>query len=264
MAASDIERGTTSAGRVADVLLAVADAPDAVGVSEIARRLGLSKAVVYRILRSLVDRGLVSDGSGRGMYTLGSAALRLGARALGGSVDLRIAATAVLRDLQMRTGETSTVSALTGLSRMYLDQVVSPKEIRMTVELGAACPLHAGGSGKAILAFAAQDVREAVLAGELRSLTDRTITDLARLESELEEIRGSGVAISRGERESGAASVAAPVLGIDGTAIGSISVCGPRDRLDAELLAALAPDVRAAARAVTEAVGRRHAPAAQP
>lgn len=252
------ERGTTTAGRVADVLLAVADAPAATGVSEIARSLGLSKAVVYRILRSLVDRGLVTDASGRGMYTLGTAALRLGARALG-SVDLRIAAMPVLRDLQVRTGETTTVSALTGLSRLYLDQVVSPKEIRMTVELGAAFPLHAGASGKAILAFAADDVRHAVLAGELGAMTDRTITNRATLERELEEIRGSGVAISRGERESGAASVAAPVLGIEGTAIGSVSVCGPRDRLDVEVLAALAPDVREAAHAVTQAVARRRA-----
>lgn len=251
----DVERGTTTATRVADVLLAVADAPAHVGVSEIARGLNLSKAVVYRILRSLVDRGLVTDSSGRGMYQLGTAALRLGARALA-SFDLRVVAMPMLRELNVTTGETTTVSVLTGLSRVYLDQVVSAKEIRMTVELGVPFPLYAGGTGKVILAFAPEDIREAVLRGKLRPVTDQTITDIDVLREQLEQTRASGVAISRGERESGAASVAAPVLGVDGLAIGALSVCGPRDRLDLRRLNEMVPAVRQAALTVTEAIAR--------
>lgn len=250
---SEPAAGTLSAGRVADVLLAVADAGAPVGVSELARQLDLSKAVVHRILRSLVDRELVVPAPERGAYALGGGALRLGARALG-SFDLRVAALPALRELQALTGETTTVSALVGRSRIYLDQVVSGKEIRMTVELGTAFPLHAGGSGKAILAFASEQLVASVLAEPLVALTPATITDRRALERELALIRGDGVAVSRGEREGGAASVAAPVLGLDGTAIGSISVCGPRERFDAEVLAGLAPPVRAAARSVLAAV----------
>ncbi|QEC46131.1 IclR family transcriptional regulator [Baekduia soli] len=245
--------GTVAAGRVADVLLAVADAPRPVGVSELARRLGLSKAVVHRILSSLVDRGLLATSPGRGTYTLGAAAVRIGARALG-SLDLRVLALPVLGELQARTGETTTVSALVGTHRIYLDQVVSPQEIRMTVELGVPCPLHAGASGKAILAFADGRLRAAVLAGPLAGLTTQTITGAGALRAELAEIRARGVALSRGERQAGAASVAAPVLGPDGHAIGSVSVCGPRDRLDPAALEGLADAVAAAARRVSDAV----------
>ncbi len=59
--------GTVSADRVADVLLTFAGTGGSLGVSEISRRLGLSKAVVYRILRSLVSRRLLSvDEAGGG------------------------------------------------------------------------------------------------------------------------------------------------------------------------------------------------------
>jgi DNA-binding IclR family transcriptional regulator len=245
-----VERGTATAGRVADVLLAVADSPGPAGVSQIARRLGLSKAVVYRILRSLVDRGLISDSGGSGVYQLGPAALRLGARALE-SFDLRRLALPVLRELQALSGETATVSALSGLSRVYLDQVVSLNEIRMTVDLGTPLPLHAGGTGKVILAFAVEEVREAVLNTTLQRLTDWTITDADVLRESLAKIRSEGYGTSRGERESGAASVAAPLFGPDGFAIGALSVCGPRDRVGPERLLELAPAVCRAADTVT-------------
>ena len=77
-----LPQGTEAAARVADVLLLFTDGPDAWGVSAIARELGLSKAVVHRILQTLVDRRLlVADPATRG-YLLGPASAALGARAL--------------------------------------------------------------------------------------------------------------------------------------------------------------------------------------
>src|SRR3712207_9201633 len=71
--------GTVSADRVADILLTFAGTGGSLGVSEISRRLGLSKAVVYRILRSLVSRRLLSvDEAGGGRYRLGPAAAKIG------------------------------------------------------------------------------------------------------------------------------------------------------------------------------------------
>ena len=54
-----VSAGTEGAGRVADVLLDFLEGPDSLGVSALARDLGLSKAVVHRILRTLVQRGLL-------------------------------------------------------------------------------------------------------------------------------------------------------------------------------------------------------------
>jgi IclR family acetate operon transcriptional repressor len=246
--------GTAAADRVAGVLMAFVGAGSVMGVSEISRSLGLSKAVVYRILRSLESRELlVFEEPGRG-YRLGPAAAALGAWALR-NLDLRKVASPVLRRLQGETGETATVSELLGASRVYLDQVPSPQEIRMTVELGRPFPLHAGASSRVILAFAPPDLKEATLAGPLEALTSLTPTDRARLEDELSGIVESGTAASLGERQPGAGSVAAPVFGIDGYAIGALSVCGPVSRFDEETVEGIRPLVREAGLEVSRNMG---------
>ena len=255
--------GTQNAARVADVLIAVATAPEPMGVSAIGRQLGLSKAVVYRILRSLVSRDLLADSDPRGTYRLGSAGAAVGARALA-QFDIRSVAMPVLRDLQAETDETTTLSVLVGTRRTYLDQVVSQSEIRMMVELGTFLPLHAGSSGKAILAFAAGDVQERVLAATLDPVTGATITDPVVLRHELELVRRRGFAVSRGERQLGAASVAAPIIGIDDTAIGSISVCGPVGRFAAETAERAAPRVASAAGRISDQLGDLSRPQTRP
>jgi IclR family transcriptional regulator, acetate operon repressor len=123
------------------------------------------------------------------------------------------------------------VSALVPGGRVYLDQVESVKEIKMTVEVGRRFPLHAGSSSTCILAFLPTAQQEEVLAGRLDALTPRTIVDPSRLRDRLDEVLRTGVAQSDGERQAGAGSVAAPVFGVDGSVQGAISVCGPADRV---------------------------------
>lgn len=250
----DLDTGTEAATRTADVLLLFTTGPAFLGVSEIARQLGLSKAVVFRILRSLASRHLLELDAGVRAYRLGPAAAALGARALRG-LDLRQVALPILQRLQSQTGETATVSALVGESRVYLDQVPSLKEIKMTVELGRSFPLHVGASSRAILAFAAPGLRESVLVSTLAALTLATSVIGEELRATLAEVRRQGTAVSYGERQVGAGSVAAPVLGIDRHAIGSISVCGPVDRFTSEVVEHIRPLVREAAREISLQVG---------
>lgn len=249
-----LSQGTETATRVADVLLLFTDGPDAWGVSAIARELGLSKAVVHRILQTLVDRRLlVSDTTTRG-YQLGPASAALGARALRES-DLRQAAMPVLRRLQQHTGETTTVSALVPGGRVYLDQVECTKEIKMTVEVGRRFPLYVGSSSTCILAFLPQAQQDAVLEGPLEVLTSRTVTDRSVLEARLEEIRRVGFAHSDGERQAGAGAVAAPIFGLDGSPVGAISVCGPISRVDQEARDRIVPHLLKAAGEISGALG---------
>lgn len=252
--------GTESAGRVADVLSLFTAGPAALGVSEIARELGLSKAVVHRILQSLASRSFVeADPQTRG-YRLGPGAVALGARALH-DLDLRRSARPVLRQLREATRETTTLSAPLGGARVYLDQYESPQEIKMTVELGRPHPLHAGASSQAILAFLPEESREAVIGGGLARLTPDTIDEPGRLRQRLAEVRASGCATSRGERQHGAGSVAAPVFGVDGEVAGSISVCGPVSRFDPATVRRYIPMVREAAAEISRGLGWTGAPA---
>jgi IclR family acetate operon transcriptional repressor len=245
--------GTESATRVADVLMLFLKEP-AHGVSAIAGRLNLSKSVVHRILQSLVARSLIDYDDSRRVYRLGPGIAALGTRALG-NLDLRTTAMPVLRGLARVTGETVTLSALVGSSRVYLDQLPSLKEVRMTVEVGRPFPLHAGASSRAILAFAPPDLRAMVLNEALSALTSRTITSREKLEASLAETTRTGIAQSFGERQADAGSVASPLFGPRGEVVGAISVCGPVNRFDAGVIERFAPMVLEAAREISSLLG---------
>ncbi len=246
--------GTTTADRVAEVLLTFISGPASLGVSEVARDLDLSKAVVHRIFRSLVSRRFLQIDTNTRAYRLGSSAAALGARALR-DLDMRRAARPVLEALRDRTNETTTLTELVGDRRVYLDQFESPQPIRMTVELGRPHALHAGGSGKSILAFLPEPRQEEVIHRGLTQVTPATITDPVALRAELGEVAKRGYAVSLGERQHDAGSVASPVFGADGWVIGSLSVCGPVGRFDDGTVAAHAKHVLAAAKEVSERMG---------
>lgn len=223
---AETSTGTESADRVADVLLAFAQSDRALGVSEIARSLHLSKAVVHRILQSLASRSIVQPMAGESTYSLGPAAIDLGTKAWS-QLDVRTIAAPVLRALRAETRETATLSALVGHRRVYLDQYESPQEVKMVVEIGPQYPLHSGASSRAILAFLPEHFAVEAL-GELSS--SNPDTDADAFFSRLAEIRDLGYATSINERKTGAASIAAPFF--DGAAhvLGSVSSSGPAFR----------------------------------
>jgi DNA-binding IclR family transcriptional regulator len=253
-AATDAGPGTEAAARVANVLMVFASAPRTLGVSAIARELGLSKAVVHRILRTLCDKGLIAVDADSREYRLGPSAAALGARALRDS-GLRSVGVPVIADLQRRTGETTTLSALVPDGRVYLDQFESEREIKMTVELGTRFPLHAGSSGKVILAFLPESRREEILAAGLTRLTPSTVVDADALRRELAAVRTHGIAGSNGERQADAGSVAAPVFDVDGAIVGSVSVCGPRSRFDDAARTRMTAALQTAADTISRGLG---------
>jgi IclR family acetate operon transcriptional repressor len=221
--------------RAADVLTLFARSDDAtLGVTEIAQTLGLSKAAVHRILASLRSRSFVELDEDTRRYSLGPASFELGLSYLA-RIDVRALAAPELAWLSRETQETATLSVLAGDGRIYVDQVTPPREIVMSVPLGQRFPLHAGSSSKALLAFLPNGEVEDYLHGPLRQFTETTRTDPDALRDDLAHIRSRGFATSAGERQAGAASVAAPVLDHSGRPVASISVCGPAERLADEL-----------------------------
>lgn len=219
-----------SVERAVDVLLLFARAGSrTLGVTEIADQLAMSKAGVHRVLTSLNSRGLIELDQTSRRYMLGPAVMTLGLRYLA-LQDVRQLALPELRRLSEATGETVTLSLRTGHTRVYVDQVTPLREVIMSVSIGVPFPLHAGASSKAFLAFLEEEQVAAYLRQELVRLTDNTITDAGRLRRELNRISERGWAESSGERQPGAASVAAPVFDHLGQPAAVISVCGPAER----------------------------------
>jgi IclR family transcriptional regulator, acetate operon repressor len=251
------ERPEAPAGaidRALAVLGVLADASQPMGVTEIAKRVGLPKSVVHYHVSALVRNRYVEARPDR-RYGLGYAALRLG-RGNYSSLEVRAKALPHMRALHHDTWETVTLSVLVGRERVYVDQLVSPQEIKLAVELGRPMPLYAGASGRAIMAFLPNDAREAVLAQPLERLASGTVVDPASLRSLLESVRKDGVAVSRSERQDGGASVAAPVFDNHGVT-GAMSVCGPEYRFDEASLERYRPLLKAAAAQLSRELGWR-------
>ncbi len=205
------------------------------GVTEISAELGLSKAAVHRILTSLRSRDLIAIDPDSRRYQLGPAALGLG-RAYLQRIDVRSMAAAELAWLSSESNETATLSIRTGDVRMYVDQVIPAREVRMEVALGVPYPLHAGASSKAFLAYLpAADLDAYIARSGLSRMTEATVTDEKALRAELSEIRSRGYALSFGERQAGAASAAAPVLDHENRPAAVVSVAGPGERFRDEV-----------------------------
>jgi IclR family transcriptional regulator, acetate operon repressor len=218
--------------RAADVLLHFTRVPSPdLGVTEIATDLGIAKAAVHRVLASLRFHELVQLDEHTRRYSLGPAALSLGLAALS-RVDVRKFALPELALLSQLTNETSTLSVRVGFERIYLDQITPPREVIMSVSIGVRYPLHAGASSKALLAFLDDAEIQRYLSGPLVSVTDSTLINRDELVAELAAIRERGWASSSGERQSGAASIAAPVLNHLGAPVAAISISGPKDRFN--------------------------------
>ncbi len=247
-------RSVAAIDRAVGVLFLFARTPGTLGVTEISRELGVSKAVVHRILASLCERGLlIADPESR-RYSLGPAVMELAA-AYRDQLDVRTLALDEMRKLSARMDETATLSVRHGDRRVYVDQITPPREVKMTVPIGGSFPLHAGASSKAFLAWLGDDGLDRYLAeNPLDALTDSTIVSADKLRAELSRIRLQGFAVSLGERQHDAGSVAAPVLDHNGEPVAVMSVCGPVDRFRNKIAPSAAAVVEAA-RALSAKLG---------
>ncbi len=226
--------------RVADILDALSDKDNELGITELHKKLGLGKSTVHRLVTTLVKRGFLQQNQANQKYYLGPTVLRLGLAAGLRSLDIRSLALPLMEQLRDRTGETITLSLRSNYQRLYVAQIESRYEIRQTVDVGRAYPLYLGGTGKAILAFISEEEQGLILReGIEKSIQQPTQpphlqVDWPKLRQELREIKQQGYAISRGERIPDAASVAAPIFDHTGNVLAAMSVAGPVTRLTPE------------------------------
>jgi DNA-binding IclR family transcriptional regulator len=246
---------SSGVSRALRVIFAVAESDESdVGVSELARQLGYSKTVVHRVVRTLVASGFFTFDERTRRYRLGPGAVSVGLAALA-RMEVPGVAQPYMEDLVAQSSETATLSARYGDQRMYLSQVLSPREVRMAVPLGQFFPLHVGGSSMAILSALTQDELDDYLGRVFVPST--SLTSHEELLERLSRIRWRGYAVSRGERQVDAGSVAAPIFDATGQVYGSLSICGPVGRFSDDKTAEYGAALVRTAAAVSQMLGHR-------
>lgn len=224
------------------------------GVSELAAGLGVHRSTAFRLVATLESHDLVEQDGDRGRYRLGVGVVRL-AGATSARLDLVRESRAVTPALARSVGETVNVAVLSGREALYVDQVAGPSALALHNWVGQRIPLHATSNGKVLLAHAPAALCEEVLAAGLPGFAVRTITDPGRLRAELADVRRLGYATAVDELEDGLSAVAAPILGADGGVVASLSASGPTFRMPEKGIVAVAEQVTAAAREISERMG---------
>ena len=129
----------------------VADAPDGLSLSEIARRLGMSKSAVHALARTLVAGGYLRTIEPGPRYTPGMALVRLG-EAARLSIQLVGVCRPELIELSRVTGLTTRAAIAEDGYPVFIDRVDSPGMVRFHTPLGVRELPHTSAAGKAILA----------------------------------------------------------------------------------------------------------------
>jgi IclR family KDG regulon transcriptional repressor len=241
--------------RALSLLEVLAEHPG-LGVTEIAQLTGNTKSLVFRLIYTLEQRGYVIKDPASRTYTLGYRPLYLAAHAQE-QLSLIHIANPFVDALAERSGENVVLLVRDGTASVCLAVRRSPHQGQIYAQVGRRGPLHVGGGPKVLLAFAPDEVREAVLTAPLPRYTERTVTDPAQLEALLANIRRTGVNESHGDLDRDAFSFAAAVYGRSGEVVAALSVAGLASRLDdgrAETYRRLARDT---ARRLSEALGWR-------
>lgn len=225
------------------------------GVTDIARRTGLSKATVHHVLSTLAARRYVMKDPYTSLYRLGWALYELGSSVVR-DVEFTRAARPFLDRLAAETGEAVLLGILDDNAVLYLDRGESPSGLTMVANAGRRGPLHATASGKVLLAFSSDaQLVERVLTGPLPKFTDATVTDASALRRELAAVRKQGYAVCRQEREEGLCSIAVPLRNYTGLVVGSLALAEAAERLNDKSLKTFLTPLRAAAHQIEVHIG---------
>jgi DNA-binding IclR family transcriptional regulator len=221
-----------------------------VGGSELARRTGLSKTTVFRIIRELVEVGaLVPVGDG---YRIGLRLFELGS--LHYPQEMRDALEPFLEDLHVATGLTVLSGVLDGSDVVFLEYYASRRRgLRPGTLVGSQVPAHCSACGKILLAALPSAKLDRILADPLPALTPKSITDPVKLRAELDQVRRAELAFEYEEMAPGTVSVAVPVRSPRGTISAGLAVSGPADAVDTDTLI---PALRVTTSLITRAGSR--------
>jgi DNA-binding IclR family transcriptional regulator len=249
--------GTQTVVRAVALLKAFSDDRPEMGLTELARAVGLHKTTTFRLLSALEHEGLVTHDAPGGAYRLGPEAIALGARALR-ATDLRAAARPELERLARETGETADLEILDGGEVLVVEEALGRFVLGTMLSVGTRWPAHATSTGKALLAFLPPaQAQQALGGGRLPASTPKTLTGREALKAEFARIAERGYATAVEELEENFVAVGAPVFDHEGRVAGAISLGGPLARFTPDRIPHLAGLLVEAAGNISRRLGHK-------
>jgi DNA-binding IclR family transcriptional regulator len=203
-------------------------------LADLSVELDMPKSSLHRLLVGLEQHGILIRDADDSRWRLGYRLFVWG-NLVPRITGLQHIAGPIVRWLAETTDETVLLTIYERGEVVCIDKVESSHAVRLTLDVGARRPAHAGASSKILMAYLPPEEIEAIIRNKgLPSLNTNTITDPARLSVELGAIRGNGYAFSYEETDIGAWGVATPILNGRGQVVAAIGVAGPTTRFSEE------------------------------
>jgi len=217
-----------SLGRGLAILEKLAEAPNGLGITELAEQFEVDKGNMSRLMQTLANYGFAEKDLTTRRYVLGPQIVRLSRIVLTRN-PLRDTAKPFLNQLVDSTGECAHLAILAQGQALYIDQAESPASLRVTTGVGTLAPLYCTALGKVLLAFAGAPMPE-----KQQAYTMRTIIDQHSLELHLERVRSQGYAMDDEEFEIGVRCIAVPVFDFRDKCVAAVGISGPTSRMSLE------------------------------
>jgi DNA-binding IclR family transcriptional regulator len=204
-----------------DILELLADRPEGLSQTEIARSLDRSVGEIFRMLACLVDRGFVTIQRPSDRYVL---TLRLFELAHKHAPLQQLIASALprMRDLAKSAHQSCHLTVVESGHGVVVAQADAPGEIAFAVRVGSVVDLLSTASGRVLLAFQPPAERERILSLEPGSRARRSF--LAKYEEALEVLRSRGHEDMESTRIRGVHDLSYPVLDGRGTAVAAMTM----------------------------------------
>jgi DNA-binding IclR family transcriptional regulator len=242
--------------RALSILEILSGAPDGMSLSEIAGALEIPTNSVFRISRTLEERGYLERNEATKRFCLTQKLLRLSCGPATGERSLTECALDAMRELRDDALETVLLGTLSDAEGVVIEQMPSKHSFRFVVDVGIRFALHTAAPGKAILAALPKAQAEAIIAKmPFTRFNARTITDRGLFWKELERTRVAGYGVDEGEENEGAHCVGAVILNRQRMPAGAVWITGPSSRVPASDFPRIGQRIAQAARQISEKLG---------
>ncbi len=200
------------------------------GTQQVAQRLGIAKSSAHDLLASLAEVGFLTR-TDKGRYTLGWRLVALGEILLS-TAEIRCQAHPIMEEIAAQYQETIHLAILDDTKVVYIDKLEGNQAVRVELtSLGTRLHAHCSAVGKVLLAYRpVEDVKRIIAIEGLPRFTPNTITDEAKLEEALLNIRKQGYAYDREEVLLDLCCIGAPVRDYTGRVVAAISMSVPTYR----------------------------------
>lgn len=220
-------------------------------LSELSRLSGLPTSTAHRLASRLVEWGAL-ERRDDGRYVVGLRLLEVASLAPRGH-GLRELAMPYLGDLAEATHQHVMLAVLEEDEAMLVERLSYRSAAPVHYRVGGRMPLHSTGVGLVLLAHADEELQERVLASSPVHQPEGVPVDVTDLRRQLARVRRDGIAQWRRASPTPVFSLAAPIWDDSDRCCAALSVLVPSAAENPAR--GLTPALRAAARAVSRALG---------